>query len=751
MNKMKVLELFAGYGSQALALKRLGLEFTAETSEIDKYAMQTYDMIHGATKHHGDITKINEKELGYFDLITYSSPCFTGDTLVMTTNGYKQIKDIQIGDSVITHTGTFKQVRNVFNNGLKDIVKIKSMGVDEIKCTTNHKFYIREKKYRWENKGRVSKEGWKKKDKIRYFDEPKWVEAKDLTKNHFLGIPLNTNEIIPEWNGIDLEWADGRKTRHKNELSKYMDNNDFWWLIGRYLGDGWCRSNGGIIICTAHNEVEEVTQVLDRIGLYYNKVSERTVTKVHITIKEIGLFCSQFGKGALNKHLTGMVFDLPKELLKSFIVGYLSADGSHLQTKYGKVHRASSISRELIYGIAMCIMKAYHTPVSLYKENRLSQCKIEGRIVNQHSGYQIRFNEYKSSSDNAFYEGGYIWVPFKNREEFGKNTVYDIEVDTDHSFTANNIIVHNCQDFSTAGKQKGGDKGSETRSSLLWECERIIAEVKPKYLLMENVKNLVGKGHKHNFDAWLEVLEKLGYDNYWQVLNAKDYGVPQNRERVFVVSIRKDLNQGYKFPEKIPLEKRLKDILEPIVDEKFYLSDEQVARFQASNYNVTASRLQEKEWCDTLCARDYKDPKCVVEPKINMLGLLDIKGNEQTRRVYGSYGISPYLNTMQGGSRQPKIIDDIYNSRPAREYKDYSPVLRSERYGLKVVNNHRTRKLTPRECWRLMGVDDSDFDKIQGTSNSQLYKMAGNSIVVDVLYYIFKQLLIEGDNDTFTI
>lgn len=271
-----------------------------------------------------------------------------------------------------------------------------------------------------------------------------------------------------------------------------------------------------------------------------------------------------------------------------------------------------------------------------------------------------------------------------------------------------------CQDFSTAGKQKGGDKGSETRSSLLWECERIIAEVKPKYLLMENVKNLVGKRHKHNFDAWLEVLEKLGYDNYWQVLNAKDYGVPQNRERVFVVSIRKDLNQGYKFPEKIPLEKRLKDILEPIVDEKFYLSDEQVARFQASNYNVTATRLQEKEWCDTLCARDYKDPKCVVEPKINMLGLLDIKGNEQARRVYDKKGLSPTLNTMQGGNRQPKIY-----------------------------NNYRIRKLTPRECRRLMGVNDVDFDKIQGISNSQLYKMAGNPIVVDVLATIFNNLLKE--------
>ena len=134
-----------------------------------------------------------------------------------------------------------------------------------------------------------------------------------------------------------------------------------------------------------------------------------------------------------------------------------------------------------------------------------------------------------------------------------------------------------CQDISLAGLQKGLDKGTETRSSLLWECERIIRAVKPKYLLMENVKNLVGEKHKHNFIRWLHVLEMMGYQNYWKVLNAKDYGVPQNRERVFVVSILGC--QQYLFPNPIKLTKRLKDVLESDVDEKYYLSDRQVNGF----------------------------------------------------------------------------------------------------------------------------------------------------------------------------
>ncbi len=128
-----------------------------------------------------------------------------------------------------------------------------------------------------------------------------------------------------------------------------------------------------------------------------------------------------------------------------------------------------------------------------------------------------------------------------------------------------------CQDFSIAGKQRGGEKGSGTRSSLLWECERIIRAVRPKYLLMENVKALTSKKFFPLFQKWLNTLEKMGYLNFWQVLNSKDYGIPQNREHVFAVSI---LNGGdYQFPAPQPLTKRLKDVLEKDVDEKYYLSD----------------------------------------------------------------------------------------------------------------------------------------------------------------------------------
>ena len=161
--------------------------------------------------------------------------------------------------------------------------------------------------------------------------------------------------------------------------------------------------------------------------------------------------------------------------------------------------------------------------------------------------------------------------------------VYNMEVDTDNSYTANGCIVHNCQDISVAGNQAGLEEGSNTRSSLLWECQRAITEKRPKFLLLENVAALVSQKFMPYFFRWFKTLEDLGYSSTWQVLNAKDYGVPQNRERVFLVSIRNDVKFPYYFPLPLKLEKKLKDVLEDNVDEKYYLSDITVDFFQRNS------------------------------------------------------------------------------------------------------------------------------------------------------------------------
>ena len=247
-----------------------------------------------------------------------------------------------------------------------------------------------------------------------------------------------------------------------------------------------------------------------------------------------------------------------------------------------------------------------------------------------------------------------------------------------------------CQDLSVAGQCAGMVKG-QTRSGLLYECEKVIEAKRPKYLLLENVKNLVGKKFKLQFDEWLSYLEGLGYTNYWQVLNAKDYGnIPQNRERVFVVSILGE-HSSYKFPKPIPLKKVVRDILEDEVDEKYF-----------SN----------------------KPFKLVNKGKVQAEFLI---GNfDQGKRIHGLDSYFQTLGALERGTNN--ILVENKKGLTKQE--------------VKRTTDYRVRKLTPKECWRLMGFCDEDFEKAKaiGVSNAQLVKQAGNSIVVPVLEGIFSEL-----------
>lgn len=242
-------------------------------------------------------------------------------------------------------------------------------------------------------------------------------------------------------------------------------------------------------------------------------------------------------------------------------------------------------------------------------------------------------------------------------------------------------MAHLVKTFQLLVIKWGGDEESGTRSSLMYETIRIVEKLKPKYVIWENVKNLLSKKHVHNFNAYLETMKQLGYTNYYQVLNAKNYGIPQNRERVFTVSIRSDINTSFVFPEKQPLKLKLRDMLEDEVGEKYYLVD---------NY-------------------------------LEFTNFYTIPRGSDGKLINGSYN-RVWKKEKHCGSINLTKIQEIGE-------KDY-------------INNLRIRKLTPLEVWRLMGFDDSDFEKAsQVNSNTQLYKQAGNSIVVNVLMAIFKELI----------
>lgn len=269
-----------------------------------------------------------------------------------------------------------------------------------------------------------------------------------------------------------------------------------------------------------------------------------------------------------------------------------------------------------------------------------------------------------------------------------------------------------CQDFSLAGLGKGGDKGSGTRSSLMYENIRIIEKLKPKYVIWENVKNLLSKKHIHNFNAYLEAMEELGYYSYYQVLNAKDYGIPQNRERVFTVSIRKDINKLFTFPPKQEFKLKLKDLLEDEVDEKYYLSGEQIARI-VDIEGLVSTVIENHGTVTAILEGDTNRTICLNSKS----GRNGIDGLQPSRkdRIYSSDGIACTIAT-----------NDFYNPN----------------YLVSLILAYKIRKLTPKECWRLMGFNDEDFEKAaKVNSKTQLYKQAGNSIVVNVLMAIFNNLV----------
>lgn len=390
-----------------------------------------------------------------------------------------------------------------------------------------------------------------------------------------------------------------------------------------------------------------------------------------------------------------------------------------------------------------------------------------------------------------------------------------------------------CQDLSLAGKGKGMEKGTGTRSSLLWEVERLLKECNelPQILLMENVPMVHSSENIKDFEKWLLFLESLGYKNYWEDLNAKNYGIPQNRDRCYMISLLNS-NCDYTFPQPIKLKLRLKDMLEEKVDDKYFLSDKMI-KYLTNPLAMNGGRKKvfmrnfdtNKEIASTItCAAGNRPPdnyilvkeatqKGYVEAyegdgiyidrphqkrgvvQKDMIQTIKCNCNDVGVVVLGNYspsehnaarivdnsGIAPTVMENHGtvtatvdknlwSQSQMKMITNdgnvkrYINSDIVDEFKEgqaadisfpngYNKAKRvhnecpaingtTTESSFIVKNDLRIRKLTPKECWRLMGFSDDDFDKAEKiNSNTQLYKQAGNSIVVNVLMAIFKQFL----------
>lgn len=318
-----------------------------------------------------------------------------------------------------------------------------------------------------------------------------------------------------------------------------------------------------------------------------------------------------------------------------------------------------------------------------------------------------------------------------------------------------------CQDVSFAGKQQGFTEGSGTRSSLLWECRKAILAKRPGWLLMENVKALVSEKFLPLFREWEQWLASIGYNNYTQVLNAKDYGVPQNRERVFMVSTLSDV--PYFFPNPLGVKCCLGDILEDSVDGRYFLSEKMVDGFihrnEVAKEKGNGFRFEPVDGSGIAAAVKTAAGSRADDNYVYACAVRDRgDGNRQTLETGGS--VANAITSVQKDSMVAELNGISVNPFSRKlEFKglqnikvDCSPALRATDYKCPLCkwDGLRIRKLTERECFRLMDVSESDIDKIQaaGISRTQQYKMAGNSIVVAVLYHIFRKMFIQPECET---
>lgn len=544
-NPLRVFTAFSGYDSQCMALDRLGIPYELiGWSEIDKYAIQAHNAVYPqyAERNYGDISKIDWKSVPDFDLFTYSFPCGLAGTMVKTIDGYKTIESVKVGDFVATHNNRYREVVRTMSRICDGHYTIKAVGCF-LRLTAEHPLW-------------VLRDG-----------EEQWVKVKDLKASDKISY------CVP----------DGEK---RSPLS-----DEYLWLLGRYVADGWINPylHNSVEFGIGNHKSEEFERHLPSDLRDKFKMCQKSCKEYRVADKALQDLCNEFGRGALNKTIPQWVIDMPIDQVKIFLDGYFSGDG-HLRYRGNTpVQMFSTVSKELFLGIQLLLLKVYNKVCSL-------SIRHDSRKASFNDTYngQIAF----SDKDVQIRRGFRVFVPIRKIENIvGDVQVFNLEVNDDNSYTCDNVNTHNCTDISNAGVQKGLEEGSGTRSSLLWECKKTIEIKRPKYLLMENVKALVSQKFLPYYKKWEQYLAELGYDNYCKVMNAKDYGVPQNRERIFIVSIL-DNDKTFHFPEPVPLEKRLKDVLEDKVDEKYYLSDKAVEGFLKNNENLE-SKVGDDEGSDT--------------------------------------------------------------------------------------------------------------------------------------------------------
>lgn len=551
-NGYKVFSCFSCGGGSSMGYKLAGYEVLGNC-EIDPKinAMYVenfhpkYNFLMGVQDFYKPENLPNiPEELYGIDVLDGSPPCFGMGTPVKTMDGYKPIEQVCVGDYVLTHKGRYRRVNAVMSKFADNVCELKIQGCLPVTVTRNHPFYSRE----------MSRVG-----NARQFGEPQWKAAGELVveknnsgttkKQDYMAFPVNTEAKIPEWKGIEVEHVVyGRTVLGKERHDLDMESPAFWRFVGRYIGDGWRRKDRrAVLICDSKDKEEELREVIESAGFHGVGTIQRTACRFEITNAELWTFLAQFGDGAEGKRVPEFVLDLPVDLLREFVEGYLSADGHY--DKRDDKFSISSVSFELILGMQAVIAKVYRQPTTITTKDNAGHA-IEGRKVKCHFAYDLVFYKEKRKQQHFITDGDYIWVPFRSCVDAEPQEVFNLSVDEDESYTVFNVAVHNCSTFSMSGmredvwgKEKHFREGQAKQhlDDLFFEFIKVAELLKPKVVVAENVKGMVLGNAKGYVNLIFKRFSEIGYDVQLFLLNAATMGVPQRRERCFFIARRKDL------------------------------------------------------------------------------------------------------------------------------------------------------------------------------------------------------------------
>jgi site-specific DNA-cytosine methylase/intein/homing endonuclease len=519
--KPKVVSLFAGIGGFDLGLERAGFEVVRQV-EIDAYCLKVLEK-HWPHVDRGTDVRKEESEAyaeryGAINLVCGGFPCFPAGTLVLCKDGLKPIEDVRVGDEVLTHTGVFRRVVRTVSRFANTIV-LKGYGHPELVTTENHPFYASERARTYNSHRR----GWDS-----CFSEPTWVFAKDMKRKYWAS-PVS----FPQMDLPPIS-SEGR------EFENPPITPDLMWLVGVWLGDGWVRmrkTKGRAIICASYDQADILRSAIRAAGFDASESKERTVIKFHITRRAFARWLVEhFGQKAHGKTIPTWALGMSRELREALLMGYLFADGFPYKDGY----KATTVSKPLAVGIKL-LAQSLGWSVSLYRYQPNRPSVIEGRRVDERPQWRIVL---RGKTRSAFIKNGNVFGLVRSVSPTGrKELVYDITVEADHSFLADGIVVHNCQDLSLAGRRAGL---AGERSGLFFEFMRIVAELTPRWVLIENVPGLLSSNGGRDMGTVLGTLAKLGYGYAYRVLDAQFFGVAQRRRRVFIVGCLGDAASAVK-------------------------------------------------------------------------------------------------------------------------------------------------------------------------------------------------------------